>query len=436
MTSIYEQSGGRNRLLSSGLALGRITSVDPVKRFCTVKTFFGEPGLIDLSLKKVQWLSTDANPEGDESTSIPRVGSTGLVFFVAGHPFIWGYFKAVDRVKGAVTGNEPSDLNEGDKVISTVGGNRVVVKASGIIEVHSRETLKTIYFPKDGLLSDICQAYQHKGDGGTISWKIIDRLNNTLHKQEFRKDLSRTSIVFEETGYIDATTIRRTSIGPGVPGVEGVVVPVYKMVQDITGKTTVEIGLAGTGLNIEATPLGAFSMKNALSGVSLSETGDWEITTPAGKISIDVLGNIEASNQIATATMSAEGDIEVSNAVATQSISATGDILVDNGVATASMAIAGDIKVNNAIASLEATSSGEMTFKNAVGTIKVDATGKFGIGGPAAELLDLFDQTLDAFINQANLTMTGVGPSGPLNPPAMVNLVKIKTLLATIKGSV
>jgi hypothetical protein len=436
MTSIYEQSGGRNRLLSSGLALGRITAVDPAKRFCTVKTFFGEPGLIDLSLKKVQWLSTDANPEGDESTSIPRVGSTGLVFFVAGHPFIWGYFKAVDRVKGAVTGKEPSDLNEGDKVISTVGGNRIVVKASGVIEVHSKETLKTIYYPKDGLLSDICQAYQHKSDGGTISWKIIDRANNTLCKKEYRKDLARTSIVFEETGYVSATVTKRVSIGPGVPGIEGVVVPVYKMEQDVTGKTTVEIGLAGTGLNVEATPLGGFSMKNTLSGVTLSETGDWEITTPSGKISIDALGNIEASNQIASATLSAEGDIEVSNAIATQSISATGDILIDNGVATASMAVAGDIKVNNAIASFEATASGEMTLKNAVGTLKVDSAGKFGIGGPAAELLDLFDQTLDAFINQTQLTMTGTGPSSPLLPPAMTNLIKIKTLLTSIKGSV
>jgi hypothetical protein len=77
-----------------------------------------------------------------------------------------------------------------------------------------------------------------------------------------------------------------------------------------------------------------------------------------------------------------------------------------------------------------------MTLKNAVGTLKVDSAGKFGIGGPAAELLDLFDQTLDAFINQTQLTMTGTGPSSPLLPPAMTNLIKIKTLLTSIKGSV
>jgi hypothetical protein len=432
--TIYERDGGRNKLLSSGIALGRISAVDPEKRFCTVKTFFGEPGLNDLHLKKVQWLSTDANPEGDESTSIPRVGSTGLVFFVGGHPFIWGYFKAVDRSKGAVTGKEPADLNEGDKVISTVGGNRIVVKANGVIEIQSKETLKTVYFPVGGILSDICQAYQMKGDGGTITWKIIDKANNTKYRQEFRKDLTRTSIIVEEKGYLDATTIRRTTIGPGVPGTEEVLLPVYKMEQDITGKMTLEFGLAGTGLNVEVTPLGGFKMSNTLSEGSLSETGDWEFKTPAGRIAIDVQGNIEASNTVAKATIASTGDIEVSNAVGKQTISATGDILVDNGVATASMAVAGDIKINNAVASAEFTATGAVEIKNAVGSLTMDDTGKFALKGAAAELLDLLDQTLDAFINQANLTVCGTGPTGPLNPPAMVNLVKIKTLLGTIKG--
>lgn len=81
-------------------------------------------------------------------------------------------------------------------------------------------------------------------------------------------------------------------------------------------------------------------------------------------------------------------------------------------------------------------SAGGMTFENAVSKLKIDQAGLIGLGSPAAELLNLVDQHLDAFINQPQLVMTGVGASSPLLPPAMTNLIAIKALLAMIKGSV
>jgi hypothetical protein len=79
---------------------------------------------------------------------------------------------------------------------------------------------------------------------------------------------------------------------------------------------------------------------------------------------------------------------------------------------------------------------------------KVNPAGQVAIGGPSAELLDLFDQMLqvmDTFF-EAISTETHLGnlgyPSGPpLDPVATVytdvktEMEQIKTLLNTIKGS-
>ena len=189
LESGLENSSGQNTSMTSGVALGRIVSVDAKKRFCRVKTFFGDAHLVDKDIPVCQWLSLDANPEGDESTSIPRVNSTGLVFFVAGEAFIWGYFKATTKDKGATTGKEQSNLNEGDKIIATVAGNKIILKANGVVEIQSKETLRTIYFPKEGLLAHLCEAYDIRTDGGSMTWRTTDELlNQTLFQGLYKRE--------------------------------------------------------------------------------------------------------------------------------------------------------------------------------------------------------------------------------------------------------
>lgn len=348
LETALENSSGRNGLMGSGMALGRITAVYPQQRFCEVKTFFGEAGLVDIHIPRCQWLSVDANPEGDESTSIPRVNSTGLVFFVAGEPFIFGFFKATTKKGGATTGKEQTKLNEGDKVVSTVGGNRFVVKSNGVIELHSKETLKTIYFPKTGLLSSICEAYQLKSDGGNISWKTINKLNETLHKAEYRRDLARTSIVYEEKGRVSATVMRRTSIGPGIPGIEGVQVPVFQQTIDITGEVKTDIGLLGAGISFKATPLGGFNMANLLSSFEMTELGDCKLKTPIATISASATGDIKAENAVASASIAATGEIGLKNTLSKATISATGDITVEAPAASIVISAAGEVKITSA----------------------------------------------------------------------------------------
>lgn len=378
-TSALETDELRNSLYRNGVCLGRVSSVDAKRRFCEVKTFFGPPGLVDLHLENVQWLSTDANPDGDESTAIPRVNSTGLVFFVEGEPFIWGYFKATKPGDGAVTGKEQAVLNPGDKIMSTAGGNRIVVKKSGLIEIHSNESLKTIYFPREGLLSHICQQYSIQCDGGFEAWKNLNALNETLNTKEYRRDMARTTIVFEERGKVDSTVVKKVSIGPGIPGVQGVFVPVFTMETDLTGQTKCEVGLAGTGVSFEATPFGTFSLKNPFGSVELDALGGWEFKTPQASLKVSALGDIEAKGPIAEAKLSLDGKIEVKNALTTFSIAPSGETKIEAPAASVSISTAGEVKIEGTSKIVLDTKAG-LDIKS-IGPVKVEALGKVTVSG-------------------------------------------------------
>jgi phage gp45-like len=394
-----ESRGGNNPLLRSGIALGSITKVNPDKRFCEVRTFAGDTNLLDRNIPQCQWLSLDANPAGDEFTSIPREGAMGLVFIVGGEAFIFGYLKPTSHDKGARSGKEPSGLNEGDKCISTVGGNRVVIKASGVIEVYSSETLKTVYFPKGGILSDICEEHQMRCDGGFEHWRTTDDVTNfTLHTKEYRADLYRSSIIYEERGHIDSTVIKRVTMGPGLPGVDGVKIPLYEHTIDITGKVETKFGVGGI-LSYSLSPTGAAELKNKLGGVSLSETGDWEIKTPT----------------------------------VTVGLTADGDMSFKGPVGEASVTKDGTITAKNALATLSASKDGSLEFKGPMSKLSIDKAGKVALGSSAAEVLTLVDKMVGAVIEEPNLCITPAG-NGILNPKILALLTQARTLLGTIKA--
>ncbi len=155
--SIYESRHPVREEQAFGFAFGRITEVFAKERYCTVVTFMGKGSINDNYIPKCQWINLDSNPEGDESTSIPRKNSIGLVFFVAGEPFIFGFFKPLARNATTVTGSEPSKVVEGDKIISTVAGNKITVKSNGAIEIVSSNTLRRVMIPKGAAIFDLCR---------------------------------------------------------------------------------------------------------------------------------------------------------------------------------------------------------------------------------------------------------------------------------------
>lgn len=411
--SLYEREHPKRLVQENGICFGRIAYVDVTKRLCKVKTFFGPPGLNDLSLNNVQWVNMDGNADGDESGSIPREGAMGMVFFINGEPLIFGYFKPLKFKDGAVTGKEVvTKLVRGDKIISTKSGNRITIRANGLIELQSRETLKTVYFPTDSRILTLCRNYNFECDGGVEAWEG-NRLGQTLYTAEYRQDLARTSIVVEERGNTGGTTIYRTVIGPGLPAIKGVPVPVYEYKIDITGKTSLSIGPGVPTYTSEITPDGS---------LKIDATTDVAVSSKLGKISVETL----------------TGDIAVKANLGNVSV----DALTGNITAKAS---SGNIDVEALVGKvgIKAT-AGALELEGSQAKVKLDK-GKITIAGPAAELLDLFDQLLDALKDAwtSASTETHVGNLGynttpPLNSADYIKaaglITQIKSLLTTIKG--
>lgn len=77
------------------------------------------------------------------------------------------------------------------------------------------------------------------------------------------------------------------------------------------------------------------------------------------------------------------------------------------------------------------------------GSVVVDAqgaklnlgSGKVALGAGPCELVDTIIQYMDALLTSPSLCTTGTGPSGPLSPPAAVQIAALKALLTAIKGS-
>jgi len=434
--TIYESSNKRRRESSNGICLGRITNVDIDTRLCRIKTFFGPAEFLDLDLKDVQWVNVDGNADGDESGSIPREGAVGLVFFIEGEAYIFGFIKPLNGSKGAVTGKESVNrLVRGDKIISTKSGNYLVIRTNGSIEIQSRETLKTVYIPTDSRIIEICRNFNFKTDGGYINWENTGSalLGQQLFTQEFRKDLARSFIVVEERGAVSTSTIYKTAIGPGIPGVPGVPAAVYEFTVDITGKTHLGIG---PGVPVMTADIGVDGSIEVVSFSDISVTsklGDVSVEADVGSISVTAkLGDISAEANV--------GDISVKATAGNIAVEATaGDVSAKATAGAISVeASLGDVKVK--------ATAGAIEMEGSLGKLKL-GKGKVGIGGPAAELVDQVIQLLtqlDLWITQTQVSVH-IGNLGyPTAPPTeatayipiQAQIGVIKGLLTSIKGGV
>jgi len=74
-----------------------------------------------------------------------RVGSHGLVFLIGGHPFIFGFFVPTDKTGKGNTGDDRENLQEGDRVIKTLTGNKIILHSHGEIEIQASTVCKHIF---------------------------------------------------------------------------------------------------------------------------------------------------------------------------------------------------------------------------------------------------------------------------------------------------
>jgi len=393
--SLYERDHPNRIEQAFGFAFGRIVEVFAKERYCTVSTFLGKGTMNDQYIPQCQWINLDSNPEGDESTSIPRRNSIGIVFWIDGEPFIFGFFKPLSRNARTTTGDEPSKLIEGDKIIATAGGNKIVVKSNGSIELVTSNTLRRVMIPTGSAIFDLCRRYQLKTDGGTIEWAADPLTQLTLHSAEYRRDLLRTVILTEDRGGVDATTIFKRQIGPAIPGVKGVQLPTFTETISVTGEVETQISPPvpfGTpvGIRTKLSPEGAYNFK-------IGPIPNFEVDispTGASKLSVNSLLTIE---------LSASGAFTLKNPTCELSVTETGDITAKNPLVTLVLLATGDYEVTAPGGSVKITSAGEMTFTalqkitldakagidvKALGPVKVEALGPVDIKAMGAINLD------------------------------------------------
>lgn len=310
--SIYEKGHPNRTAQETGIAFGRITRVFPADRLCEVKTFGSSGPKDDNHIPKCQWINMDASPEGDESTSMPRVNSYGLVFFVGGEPFIFGFFSPLTGTGSAQLGDKKEELNEGDKILKTVGKNKIILRSHGEIEIQSTDACRTIYFPDNHLINTLCRNYEFRTDGGTIDWVNLGD-GTTLSKEEFRDDIDRSNVIIVERGKVSGEVISRVRIGVGTAA--GIDQPVYEHSVKNTGEVDLFVhapgAAAGHKLNIK--PTGATELNIAdkakftigADGKTVLDIGPGQATltiNPDGSLNLDLKG---------TATVKTGGAVNV-----------------------------------------------------------------------------------------------------------------------------
>lgn len=157
----------------TGLAcLGRVVSTEPKSRTIRVKTIgMASQGLDDLDLYNVRVLHGQWHLEGDEEVSMPRKNSYGVVIFIGPEP-IWLGAIPLDMTTGQAQRANQVVINEGDKIIKTVAGNRIIFRTGGTIEIQSTEQCRTFWLPSENLINSVCQNFELETSGGYLKWKL------------------------------------------------------------------------------------------------------------------------------------------------------------------------------------------------------------------------------------------------------------------------
>lgn len=377
--SPYEGFHEKRQEQAFGACLGVVRSVDAANRLCAVSTFLGDGSLNDQVIPKCQWLSLDSNPDGDELGCIPRRGSIGLVFFIGGEVFVWGFLRPLSENGNAAQGAESPTLTEGDKIISTKAGNRLTIKKSGLVELFAKDTLQRVMFPLGSKIIDICRAYNLQTDAGEIIWNSNELLQTALYDAEFRQTVARALIIHDQKGYISPTLISKTTVGAALPGVRGTSTPSYVQTIGVDGTLTTSITPPGP----EGLPVGFNSVVKPDGSISI-KAGALQTT----EIGVDLQGAVKLSvNKISEASISAAGDVLVKNALSKIAITSSGDITVTSGTATLKIAVSGEVTLDtvNKItlspkAGLDIKSLGPVNIEG-VGPMNIKTKGIINIDG-------------------------------------------------------
>jgi hypothetical protein len=286
--SIYESGNDARRERQEGLAFGRITRVYEQERLCEVKTYFGHGVKNDNHIPKCQWLSPDSSPDGDESGGLPRVNSHCVVAFIGGEPIILGFVNPLSPEGTAGVGEDREDLNEGDKIMKTVAGNKIILRTGGTVQIESTRNCRTIYFPDNALINELCRNFEKRVSGGTVDW-VETGAGNTKYTSEHRDTVRRANIIVEERGQVGGPVLHRTEYGAGAPG--GIQAVVRTVTTNKDGETVEYIRQANSTEGYRSTkrPNGSLSLSfNNHTTIDVAPSGATNVSINGGQITISL----------------------------------------------------------------------------------------------------------------------------------------------------
>lgn len=182
---------------STQLDEGVVLAVDVNSSVCKVKTLTGQV------LSSVAWLSTNLGPTRDGDRSVPCVGSRVVLHYGLGTPIILGSLPRIQTSSGATplilfdgtpgpdTGNyspstaikgdqnKPSDMIQGDRVISSVGGSLFASMRAGTIILRAARTAEIMASKLRGLVRVVSRNWEHFTD---LSSDVIKNYKGSLYR--------------------------------------------------------------------------------------------------------------------------------------------------------------------------------------------------------------------------------------------------------------
>jgi hypothetical protein len=299
---------GNNSKQLPAICLGRVTYVDSVTRLYDVSYYStnGQQG----KRKAVQALCATVSLQGDESSSLAEAGTNCVLAFVGEVPYILGFYNPPQinkpdpsKVKnietgrgneGAVPGSASggrASLDVGDQAFGTRGGNRIILRRSGIIEMEASKTCRRTMYPATDTISEICRNYDLSSDGLLILSKTVPpsalKSDRTYTAFVYKDNLSADNLIMVERGAVspdDMDLIEKYSVGTAATKSVGVDETTYVRFQKVDGERTEAINPGGTAPD----PDSAAWYRGVKADGSYEET----INSKTYSITIDAEGNI------------------------------------------------------------------------------------------------------------------------------------------------
>jgi hypothetical protein len=306
--SVYE---GKFDSLNGANCFGRVVDVDVIARTCRVKTSGLKGKTDDQDLYDVQWINLAAAPiPGSvggvaEDTVYPTINSIGVITFINSEPYIIGYFRPLP-ISDADDPPDPSAddllLNPGDRVITTIGGNSVILRAGGTVEISSNGLCRTFWIPDKNIMNSVCGDYELETDGGYMYWtRDHQTLSSTLQFMIWDNLFPINTVSIAMGTADDEGNLINIQAGVADPLTSEVLAPVFSATVSDLGDVDIGVGLLpqttfkvdGATGSVTMTTLGSVSQTIAGSLTQTVETGDVSITAVVGNVDVSAeLGSV------------------------------------------------------------------------------------------------------------------------------------------------